>query len=317
MLPYVDRGACAFNPVADASSLSRKAVLTTMVTRSKPKRPQNGTLFAFAGGTLVVVTAVLAVRHSVYQAEVPSCVHRYETAEVLSMRDNGARKFSVADLQARLSGNDWGLMQHARVVARDGDRRKLGLRIALPAGAEHGGRYEQPGSGAGFTWLPRRIKGANAACLSYDVKLGADFSFDASGVLPGLVARDERTGEVVLSFPLAWLESRQAAVRLQRTNKNQVVNIPAGRRHFVLPRNRWVSLDQEVILNTPGRANGVVRLWVNGALWIEKTGLILRQQSDTVLVGVRADTHYVGSVLHWAAAPKATEVDLSPFVVRQ
>lgn len=41
-------------------------------------------------------------------------------------------------------------------------------------------------------------------------------------------------------------------------------------------RGRWYSLEYQVVLNTPGKADGIVRLWVDGVQVAEKTNLKIR-----------------------------------------
>ncbi|MDF2969666.1 MAG: hypothetical protein K0R61_116 [Microvirga sp.] len=38
----------------------------------------------------------------------------------------------------------------------------------------------------------------------------------------------------------------------------------------VWPRGQWVHLDYEVKMNTPGVADGIARVWINGTLWAEE-----------------------------------------------
>ena len=46
---------------------------------------------------------------------------------------------------------------------------------------------------------------------------------------------------------------------------------------FTLPKGRWVRIEQELVLNTPGQADGIARLWLDGDLKAEGTGLKLRE----------------------------------------
>jgi hypothetical protein len=53
-------------------------------------------------------------------------------------------------------------------------------------------------------------------------------------------------------------------------------------------REKWYAVEYQVILNAPGQSNGSVRLWVDGALKAEKTGLKIRANSsklNTVKIG--------------------------------
>ncbi len=46
---------------------------------------------------------------------------------------------------------------------------------------------------------------------------------------------------------------------------------------------RWYCLEQEIILNTPGRQDGVMRFWVDGALLINNTAADVRGSSSSPL----------------------------------
>jgi hypothetical protein len=51
---------------------------------------------------------------------------------------------------------------------------------------------------------------------------------------------------------------------------------PVGRNAGVLVRERWYALEQFIKMNTPGKADGVIRGWVDGVLAYEKTNMIFR-----------------------------------------
>ena len=76
------------------------------------------------------------------------------------------------------------------------------------------------------------------------------------------------------------------------------------------PANRWVDLEQEVVLNEPGKANGIVRLWVNDELRVDAKGLNLgandRNRSQVLLPTL-------------AIQPKATSnrLTMSAFIVQR
>jgi hypothetical protein len=44
----------------------------------------------------------------------------------------------------------------------------------------------------------------------------------------------------------------------------------------MLEKNRWYSVEQQIKLNTPGRADGILRVWVDGQLAFEKSNLRFR-----------------------------------------
>jgi hypothetical protein len=60
----------------------------------------------------------------------------------------------------------------------------------------------------------------------------------------------------------------------------------------VLPRNRWIRIDQEIVINDPGKGNGLARLWIDGDLVIDVHTVALRKDSGTLLSGVLAAVGY-------------------------
>jgi hypothetical protein len=43
---------------------------------------------------------------------------------------------------------------------------------------------------------------------------------------------------------------------------------------------RWVTFRQEIVMNTPGNSNGVIRLWMGGSKLMDIGGLMYQRQSD-------------------------------------
>jgi hypothetical protein len=56
--------------------------------------------------------------------------------------------------------------------------------------------------------------------------------------------------------------------------------------------DRWIRMDVEVVLNKPGEPDGAVRLWVDGSLTLDATGIVLRSDDKTWLTGVLAAVGY-------------------------
>ena len=83
-----------------------------------------------------------------------------------------------------------------------------------------------------------------------------------------------------------------------------------------IPRGRWFRVSQEVVLNDVGVANGVIRVWLDGALVIEKERLTIRSNPATLIGTVKADVHYSARDTEWLAAPSETAVGISQVVVR-
>jgi hypothetical protein len=70
-----------------------------------------------------------------------------------------------------------------------------------------------------------------------------------------------------------------------------------------------------VILNEPDLENGVLRVWLDGTLAIDKADFAYRVKPDITLVGVAADLFYNGEEVS-GRAPADAKVMLSPFEIR-
>ena len=74
-------------------------------------------------------------------------------------------------------------------------------------------------------------------------------------------------------------------------------------------------IDQEVVLNAAEQENGILRLWIDGALAIDKADIAYRVKPDIAVSGVAADLFYNGED-HLGRAPADARVMLSPFEIR-
>lgn len=72
--------------------------------------------------------------------------------------------------------------------------------------------------------------------------------------------------------PWGQMTGRGGSCRTEPTNLFCAVAKNLG----ILVRERWYSLEQFIKMNTPGKADGVIRGWVDGKLAYEKTNMIFR-----------------------------------------
>ena len=62
--------------------------------------------------------------------------------------------------------------------------------------------------------------------------------------------------------------------------------------NIVLPTNRWIKIELETVLNTPGMADGAALMWIDGDLIVKDTAITLRQDEKEKLNGVLAAASY-------------------------
>lgn len=261
--------------------------------------PSTKVILFNAGAIVVAGAAIFGAAHSMFTASAtPPCGERYLKMTSFSL-DRGGVILTSADLQAMSGGRDAGVMQNVAIVRKDGPA-PLAVEVNLQKGSS--GRED----GMAFPWEPRALAGKTAACLSYHVFLPRDFDFRRSGKLPGLTGGSEQDGFAV---PVTWDASGRTGAFVRAASGPGVMALAEVK----LPKGRWAKVEQEVILNAPRAGNGVLRLWVDGALAIERKDVRYRAGDEAGLSAVAAEVHYTGPAV---AADKAAKLWLSPFEVR-
>ncbi len=278
-----------------------------------------------------VLTLGLMVRQAVLPVVVPDCVQRYNQAGVLSWRRADGRMLSPESLQARHGRLEWGVLDNIRFVKRDSAPLGVAMQVHLPK-RERQSQNTTYASGAAFSWAPRWLKTANAGCLSYQVFFPKNFHFGKGGSLPSLYGGDRSHSFLAASV----LDGRGAArkhptdfsARLHWRSNGRLDAVVATAQHpgglvlsvtgglDKLQRGRWVKVAQEIVLNSPKKANGTLRIWVDGNLRINRTDIMFRKAGTAVITGVIGNTHYANQNMVWLPAPKTTMLELSPFFVR-
>ncbi len=254
-----------------------------------------------------------------------SCVTRYRPGEVLFSQAAAQRLLqSPQELAAYIKSvsgrRHWGLQDNLTIRPSDRKDKSPVLAFALPKGSINPGNREAPRGGAGFYWMPELPEGVSSACLSYGVWFPPDFDFVKGGKLPGLFGGDgpsggrKVTGENGFSMRFMWRAQGAGEVYAYIVG-NHGRGISLERGAFSFPRGQWLELAQEVILNRPGREDGVVRVWANGRLVIERTGLVYRKVPDMTIKGVMAHVFFGGKKPSWAARADSL-VRLTPFELR-
>ncbi len=293
-----------------------------MVVRKKNNGVPPVLLYSAAGAFAAVVTVIFAVRSVLIADPIEPCSKRYARASVMPYHSNG-RLLTSADIQARLRERDWGLQTNGSIVAISGGPAPAALEVSLPAGGQDGGTVANPVSGLGFKWTPSFLRTASKACLSYHVWLPQEFEFGRGGALPGLfggdpkAALDDRGMRAHFMVRPKWLADGRGGLHAVTAWEPRGIAREFDGYQFRMPRGAWVAVEQEVVLNTPGQQNGVLRIWIDGELRFNESAMAYRHRPDLGFTGIVADTHYVAeSSLDWHPAPSAGRLRLSPFIVR-
>lgn len=291
------------------------------------------------GGFILIVAASLfaALRISFSDEVVEPCTHRYMTALQMGLERNG-QTLRITELQGQLGNTDWNLLDHARIVQLTGGSvpQAFSIDAGMPATAANPDAEPddpKPRQGVGFLWSPAGMPRASAACLAYTIRVPHELEFGGGGQLPGIFgAKGKPAGfvrEPDFSIRPVWnpqgtigvianvLDTEQGKPVAADARPEAKLNPPTLENDrsstLQLVRGDWMSVEQEVVMNDPQQANGIVRLWVNGQLAFERTNVALRADDETLMAGVYAEV--VAKRVDQTPRPPQ-QVLVTPFEVR-
>lgn len=287
-----------------------------MLLRKSTFKISGMTLFNGGVALFLIATGGFIARSMVVKEPPASCSVRYQQAMLYPWSRSGGTPYTSADLQAKLGGFDWGVIDNVSFVGGAPVLSNVAIEVALPQDAKGASKT----SGTGFTWQPASIKDATSACLGYSVFLPRDLDTGTGITLPGLFGNvdTEPLGDRAPAFSTRMRWREDTKLEIVSIQPDHIGGIP----HVIDPnwtkleRGRWVRIEQEIALNTPGRRNGLMRVWVDGEMKLERTDMAFRQDPAQGLRGVDASVHYSRQNHAWAPSPKTGYVRLSPFEVR-
>jgi hypothetical protein len=271
-----------------------------------------------AAAALAGTAAVLAAAWSVLMpTPIAPCSERYNAMTAFGL-ERGGVAITAADLQASVGGKDVGVIDSVTIGPVKDAPAPLAMAVSLrTASVSAQGITTRLAGGTSFPWQPRALKGKASACLSYHVLLPTDLEFQGGGVLPGIAGTDGKEQGDKFAVQLAWRPNQGGGVNVRVTENGVSSGMPVERRAFELARGRWTKVEQEVILNTPKLEDGTLRVWVDGALVVDRRDIAYRTRPEVTVAGVAVDVFRgTGPVDTQAAASKDAKVWLTPFAVR-
>ncbi len=273
-------------------------------------RSINTMIFNVAGVAVLLTAAGYMLTSYVMTPAVLPCTDRLSGGIQMTFDGANGKPLTPVELQGRSGSREWGLLKNAKAVPAKGQTGSV-LEVSL-ASTDNEEMTSQ--NGVSFTWQPHELAKASSACLSYSVYLPEKFPFSEPGFLPGLFSAndtsqlDEQEAYDGFVTRIGWAQSGDFGVDMRvRTAKGYW---EGATRKTVWPLGRWVKIEQEVKLNTPGQPDGVMRVWIDGALTINDAGLTLRDSAQSVLSGVVSDIGYA-----WTLGTVET-IRLTPFVIQ-
>lgn len=218
------------------------------------------------------------------------------------------------DLGRSLTG--WGL-DNLSFFKQDG---QLVLRVIYPKGSIDPAAAKRRGAplgGAGFKL--RSASGTNCAVLSYKIRFDKNFNWVIGGKLPGLFGGKGNSGGNIPNgfdgFSTRYMWNRKGMVAVYAylpTSKRWGTPIHSDKSK--LYRGVWHTIKQQVILNTPNRNNGRIRVWLDSKLIIDKTNIFFRKTDVLKINGMMFSTFFGGNSQEWASKLD-TYIDFSDFKI--
>ncbi len=246
------------------------------------------------GAVLVGIVVVGYVAYAALHTEVEQpCSMRYPPATRFSLQTAQGKPLTAIELQARAGSRDLGVIDNAAVVRVDGGPSPEALEVKLRRLPGSADMSDQARNGIEFRWSPPGIAGASSACLSYSVWFPDKFVFGSGGVLPGVfggerTAQRRDAGTDQLSITPQW-DNHGKPMLVIAVEGSEPTGQSGG---AAFTTDQWIRVEQEVVLNEPGRDDGVVRLWIDGSLVVEDHRLVLRNDANTLLAGILASVGY-------------------------
>lgn len=269
-----------------------------MLKRDRKVKINKGMLLFNGAGVLVGLAIAGGLISSLFTTEeIPACTDRYASAMQLGLDNSAGAVLSPIELQSRAGAGEWGVLENASVVRVPGapTRSVMEVRLAeAPNSAPAGSKVV----GMNMSWIPRALSNAGSGCLTYSVYLPEAFEFANGGTLPGVYGgmRPDTTGSDIPAKAepgylarLHWTSDGGLSLSLRFSGADAPASVEFQIERFTMPRGRWVSVQQEIVMNKPDAADGLVRLWVDGKLRLDRGDVVWRKEPATAISGVLVD----------------------------
>ncbi|ORX91165.1 hypothetical protein K493DRAFT_186175, partial [Basidiobolus meristosporus CBS 931.73] len=170
-----------------------------------------------------------------------------------------------------------------------------------------------PLGGVEFFSQPFVGQNFDRALLSYEVGFPASFQWQKGGKLPGLFGGDAKqgctggevsNGDSCFSARLMWRERGSGEVYAYIPNSKDLCSNPRAtcRDKYGVSLGQglpfslgvWNKVQLYIQLNTPGKSNGVLKLYLNDKEWMEMSGMVFRKTGAFAINNVLFSTFFGG-----------------------
>jgi hypothetical protein len=220
-----------------------------------------------------------------------------------------------------LSDKDWGWTNLKRIVA-PGDRFETFLRAYYPSNScspASANDYGTPEGGGQFL-ATAGLPPTNALHLRYYVRFHTNLNFVKGGKLPGLFgginhfsggAIPDGTNGFSVRYMWRTHGDGEAYAYLPTSD---AYGTEMGRGSWRFRPGKWHCLEQRLVLNTPGRDDGRIVVWVDGEMLMDERTIRFRTSDTLMIRGIFFSTFFGGGDPTWST-PIDTYADFAAFVL--
>ena len=198
------------------------------------------------------------------------------------------------------------------------------LRVVYPKGSINSGSVTKLGTplGGAQAAIPFAAGATStSATLQYYVRPQPGFQSVRGGKLPGLYGGDttvasggrDPNGTNGWSGRLMWRNDNNGEVYAYLYG-TEGYGDQLGCGNWTWQPGKWTKVQETVSLNTPGKSNGYITVYINGVPALDALGLTFRTVSSLQINGLFFSTFFGGSDRTWAT-PLAQHVDFAGFAV--
>ena len=198
------------------------------------------------------------------------------------------------------------------------------LRVTYPIGSIDSGSVATLGTplGGAQAAIPFATGATSATTtLQYYIRPQPGFQPALGGKLPGLYGGDQSVasgghdpdGTNGWTARLMWRPGNSGEVYAYLAGTDGY-GTQLGCGNWTWQPGKWTEVQEAVNLNTPSASDGYIRIYINGVLVLDATGLKFRTVSSLKTSGVYFSTFFGGSDKTWAS-PQTQHTDFAGFAI--
>ncbi|MEM9191948.1 MAG: polysaccharide lyase [Myxococcota bacterium] len=211
--------------------------------------------------------------------------------------------YNDARVRGDWPGVEW-TQTHGRVDVMDEDGNRF-IRVRYP------NNRVGPGSGGGGAQWKLNFERRREFYVSYRMRFRGGFDWVLGGKIPGFFGGDANTGGNIpngndgWSARMMWKSGGDAVQYMYHPDQpgrwGEDFRWDDGGAWRSFPTDVWITVEHRVVMNTPGRRDGIVQGWYNGELALDRRDVRYRDTDRFAIDGFLFSTFFGGNASRHAA----------------